>query len=175
MTPMSSENLKTAWRDVGITVEGISALVAALGVIVTVLYGIHKASSGATRAVTQDSGSDLPSMVTRYLNMLSNIDKNLGAAVDMLKRNDGSLEQAVEVVNAIRRSLDGTNLRQESMVDELEKIERTISRIEQGQGAAAQHVAAMKSHVEVQVQILAQIREEIKALRGSEYQRHRSS
>jgi chromosome segregation ATPase len=170
------------------TVEGISALIAALGVIVATLYGIHKASSGTAKAVTQDSGSDLPSMVTRYLDMLSNIDKSLGVAVDLLRRSDTSREQDAEVFKAIRRSLDGTNSRQENMVEALEKIERIMSRIEQGQGAAAHHVAAMKNHEEVAAGILAQIREavkalhdemrnvreEVKALRGSEYQRHRS-
>lgn len=169
------------------TVDGITAFVVALGVIVTTLFGVYKASSGTTKP-PEDRPTSLPDMVTRYLEMLSNIDKNLDGAVALLKRLNDSEEHAVEVLKGIRRSLEGTNLRQESMVDELEKIERTMSRIEQGQGAAAQHVSAMKNHEEVAAGILAQIREslkslsdetravrdEVKALRGDEYQRHRS-
>jgi chromosome segregation ATPase len=171
------------------TVEAISALIAALGVIVATLYGVHKASSGAGKAAAPEGKTSLPDMVTRYLDMLSNIDKNLGGAVDLLRRNDSSQEHAVEVLKGIRRSLEGTNLRQETMVDELEKIERTMARIEQGQGAAAHHVAAMKNHEEVAAGILAQIREEtkghreetrsvreeIKNLSRDEYKRHRST
>ncbi|WP_309086709.1 hypothetical protein [Chelativorans sp.] len=98
-------------------------------------------------------------MMEQHLNRLNEIGRDL--------------ENAVSVLQDIRRALEGTANRQEKMVGELEAISRTMVRVENAQGAIALAITSMKHFDEVHVSIAAQIRDEIKNMRENRYPPHR--
>src|SRR5690554_3921907 len=116
--------------------EHITTAIAAVGAVIAAMFGIYRASGGHIKPEAKPV-TDVPSMVDAYLGRLREIEHGIEAAVETLK--------------SIRKALEGTGHRQEAMVKELESMGRSISRVEAGQGTAAQHVAAMKHHHEMQV------------------------
>lgn len=163
--PTSTVNSLTDWFPL-MTPEVIATLIASFGAIMASIYGIHRASRDLNSPVarpapaTPSSAGDVAQMMVQYLERLSDIENGVG--------------KAVHVLQEIRRALDGTGLRQEKMVDELETLTRTMTRIENAQGAVGQMTATMRHYEEAQVQVLAQIREEIKLLRSEQPRQPRS-
>ena len=137
------------------TLEGIAALVAVVGAIITAFYGVYRQAGKAVASPEHPHSSTGHSMAD-----LREIERHVSNAVSLLQE--------------IRRALEGTTHRQERMVDELETMSRTLARMENGQGAIAQAISSMKHFEEAQVSIAAQIREEIKGLREGRYPPHRT-
>lgn len=158
MTRMSGGRFSIDWRAVPMTPEAIATLIASFGAIIAALFGIYRASGGSGKAEARPSQNDLPNLVTRYLDLISEIDRKLSSAVNLLQD--------------IRRALEGTAHRQERMVEELEAMERSMTRIENAQGAASQLLAANKHLEETKVSVLGQIRDDLKNLRNAEYSPH---
>lgn len=125
------------------------AVIASVGAVIAALFGIARASGGHLKNETQ-AAATIPAMVDQYLGQL--------------KAMETAIQSAVETLRDIRKALEGTSHRQEAMVREMESMNRSISRIENAQSASAQLMANMRANEEMQVQILAQIREGIKGL-----------
>ena len=137
--------------------EHITTAIAAVGAVIAAMFGIYRASGGHIKHEPAKP-TDVPSMVDAYLGRLKEIESGILSAVETLRD--------------IRKALEGTGHRQESMVRELEAMNRTMSRVENAQSNSAQVIASMKHHEDVQVQILAQIREEIKSLGDRRFPPH---
>jgi chromosome segregation ATPase len=136
------------------TPETIATLLASFGAIMAALFGIYKASSAGGKSLSDDqprpATSDLPNLVTRYLELLTEIGRNLATATATL--------------HEIRRVMEGSSTRQDRMVSQVEQIGRSVERMEDMQSQTAQKMGAVASQADMQLQVMTQVREEVKNL-----------
>jgi galactokinase len=137
------------WQRGKMNVDALTTVIAAVGAVMAALFGIYRASGGQMKP-EQTQPTSLPAMVDQYLNRLKDIEEDVQAAVN--------------VMHETKRVMETMSSYQSRSVGELEGLSRMMSRIENNQSNLYRTLEGIKSHEEVTVQILAQIREFVKGM-----------